>query len=159
MIFVTVGSQQSFDRLIRAVDAWAEESGQQDIFAQIADGQYEPRHMEFCRFLDVTEFNERVEQADLVVAHAGMGIIITALRLNKPLLTLPRRGSLRETRNDHQYATARHLSSAGKLHVAMDESELAQKLDQLEEIQPVGGIGNMASQDLMEAVRGFVEEA
>lgn len=39
MIFVTVGHQTPFDRLIRLVDRWAEENMRHDLFAQIGHGE------------------------------------------------------------------------------------------------------------------------
>lgn len=42
MIFVAVGTQLPFDRLIRTVDRWAQSSGEPGV-AQIADGTYQPQ--------------------------------------------------------------------------------------------------------------------
>ena len=77
MIFVAVGTQFPFDRLIKAVDEWAGKNNE-TAFAQIAEGDYLPKHMQWERFVDSTVYNEKVEQASLIVAHAGMGNIITA---------------------------------------------------------------------------------
>ena len=35
MIFVTVGTQLAFDRMIKAVDEWAGARGRTDVFAQV----------------------------------------------------------------------------------------------------------------------------
>jgi len=43
--FATVGSQEPFDRLIRAVDEWAVLHGRSDVFAQIGDSTYCPEHI------------------------------------------------------------------------------------------------------------------
>ena len=86
MIFVTVGVQLPFDRLVRAVDTWAGERMRADVFAQIGPSQYRPQHIEFRAFVEPPEFRRLVEGADAVVAHAGMGSIITALELAKPLI-------------------------------------------------------------------------
>jgi len=59
-----------------------------------------------------------------------MGTIITALELDKPILVMPRRGDLGETRNDHQLATARRLHALGLIEVALDEAELRSRLDE-----------------------------
>src|SRR5262245_61048293 len=132
MIFVTVGAQMPFDRLIRAVDEWAATCGRSDIFAQIGPSNYRPRHIRATRFIDPPEFRERVEAARVVVAHAGMGSILTALELGKSIIVMPRRGDLKETRNDHQVATARHLLAQGRVLVAFDEQQLLELLDQTE---------------------------
>ena len=72
-----------------------------------------------------------------MLAHAGMGSILTALEFNKPLVVMPRRGHLAETRNDHQFDTAQQLVcrpaaalAGGSVWVAMNERELPTVLDQ-----------------------------
>ena len=105
MIFVTVGAQMPFDRLVKAVDQWAASQGRGDV-AQIGSTDYRPSAIQWTRFLDPEKFKHRFETAKVVVAHAGTGSIITALQLGKPILVMPRRANLRETRNDHQVATA-----------------------------------------------------
>ena len=64
------------------------------------------------------------DSADAIIGHAGIGTIITALQLAKPLLVMPRQGALRETRNDHQLATARRFCNFPSVHVAQDEHDL-----------------------------------
>ena len=128
MIFVTVGEQLPFDRLIRAMDEWAATSGQ-DVFAQTGNSKWKPAHMPYKEFLDPVDFKERLQSADLVVAHAGMGTIITALEVGKPILVVPRQQGLGEVRNDHQFATARRFQSLDFVEVAIDTDELKIKLD------------------------------
>ena len=48
MIFITVGTDLPFDRMIRALDDWAGASGRRDIFAQIGEGGWEPKNIEFA---------------------------------------------------------------------------------------------------------------
>ncbi len=132
MIFVTVGGQLPFDRLIRAVDGWSAARGRTDVEAQIGDGKFEPAHVRYHRFLSPGDFRLAATRADAIVAHAGMGTILLALELGKPILVMPRRAADGEHRNDHQLATARSLSSRGLVTVAADEHELLSLLDQLE---------------------------
>ncbi|HOB75138.1 MAG TPA: glycosyltransferase [Phycisphaerae bacterium] len=131
MIFVTVGAQMGFDRLIRAVDQWVGLNGCQDVFAQIGPGRYRPVYLRHERFLEPQRFRAIFHEASLIVAHAGMGSIITALEMAKPILVMPRRGDLGETRNDHQVATARRFADLGAVHLAIDEKELTIQLDRL----------------------------
>ena len=57
MIFVTVGTDQPFDRMVKVVDAWAAEYGRTDLFAQIGEGGWEPPSIPFSNFLSPVEFN------------------------------------------------------------------------------------------------------
>ncbi len=155
MILVTVGGQVAFDRLVRAVDEWAAERGRDDVFCQILDGAYEPRHAAWVRALPAAEFHDRLLGADVVVAHAGMGTILTALEHAKPVLVLPRRADLGEQRNDHQLATARRFREQGRVHVALDEHELRAALDRVDELTAAPRIGDRASEELLEAIREF----
>ncbi len=156
MILVTVGAQMPFDRLIRAVDAWAAEHPQTPVLAQIGTGAWQPQHMQWTEFIAPDEFRRQAADAQALVAHAGMGTIITALQFGRPLLVMPRRGDLRETRNDHQVATARRFDQMGKVAVAFDEHELPNRLDTLLCSSPADRIDAHASPDLINALRGFI---
>lgn len=159
MIFVTVGTELPFDRLVRAVDDWAAESGAAEVFAQIGEGAWEPLNIGFSHFLEPPEFDRRFLAADLIVAHAGMGTILSALRYGKPLLVMPRRANFGEQRNDHQLATARRLSEMGKLDVAMDETELRSRLRMIDGLPRRTRIGADADSGLLSAIRDFIAES
>lgn len=156
MIFVTVGSDTPFDRLVKVVDAWAAETGRNNIFAQIGAGAWEPKSIPFANMLTPCEFKEQFMAARIIIGHAGMGTIISALHYGKPILVMPRRGHLGETRNDHQMATARKLLVMGKVSVALDVAELLECLNRLEELTPKEQISAFASEELVEALRGFI---
>jgi UDP-N-acetylglucosamine transferase subunit ALG13 len=159
MIFVTVGSQEPFDRLIRTVDEWAQLRGRSDVFAQIASSDYCPEHIKFTRFLDPSEFNRKIQEARMIVAHAGMGSIISALELGKPIVVMPRRAEFRETRNDHQVATAERFGEQGRIIVAKDENDLPATLDHALTRGDTDCIESQASSRLIETIRGFLESA
>ena len=156
MIFVTVGTQLPFDRLIAAVDAWAGETGVGDVFAQIGPTAYVPRHIEFAQFIPPAECAQRMREADAIVAHAGMGTILNALQLGKPLLVMPRRASLGEHRNEHQSATARRFEDLGSVAVAADADALARKLDTLHALGAAKPISPYASPRLINALSSFI---
>jgi UDP-N-acetylglucosamine transferase subunit ALG13 len=157
MILLTVGTQGPFDRLLRAVDDWAGQRATDTIFAQIGPSSYEPKHMEFRKFVRPDEFREKVEAATLVVAHAGMGSIITALEYGKQIIVMPRLSSLGEHRNDHQLATAKRLSEQGLVEMALDENELRNKLDLGRQSQGGERLGSEGSPALMSALRTFID--
>lgn len=157
MIFVTVGSQVPFDRFISAVDEWAALRGRSDVFAQIGNAKYVPKHMQWTAFLDPSEFTRLMEQAQIVVAHAGMGSILSALEWGKPIVVMPRRAKFHEQRNDHQIATARCFEEQGRVIVAYETPSLAEKIEYALTLQNPQRISPKASPQLITAIRSFLE--
>jgi UDP-N-acetylglucosamine transferase subunit ALG13 len=157
VIFATVGSQAPFDRLVRALDEWASLRGRSDVYAQIAAGEYRPQKIQFTNFMNAAEFECRMRDAQIVVAHAGMGSIITALELGKPIVVMPRRAHLRETRNEHQVATATRFAAQGRVIVAQDEQELGARLDYAVTLGESARVNAQASPRLIATIRAFLE--
>jgi UDP-N-acetylglucosamine transferase subunit ALG13 len=129
MIFATVGTQLPYDRLIRALDAWAERNPLVDVFAQIGPSAYKPRHMRWARMVGASCFRDHLRACDTVVAHAGMGTIISGVELGKRVIVMPRRAELGEHRNDHQLGTVKRMAHLHGLEVVHQEEELAAALD------------------------------
>jgi len=158
LIFVTVGANTPFDRLVACVDAWAGSAPGREVFAQIGDSELRPAHCEWTHKLSPAGFREKLAAADVVVAHAGMGTILSALEVGVPVLVMPRRAALHEMRNDHQLATARRLGERGLVHVAMDEHELRQRLDALTQLGAAARISPVAPPPLIDRLRRFIGE-
>jgi len=131
VIFVTVGTQLPFDRLVRAVDEWAQRNSEHDVLAQIGPSDFRPKTIQWVDLLTPEETSQRIREAEAIVSHAGIGSIIAALQQRKPVIVLPRRAALGEHRSDHQLATARRFAERGLVHVAQDEEALSGMLDSL----------------------------
>jgi UDP-N-acetylglucosamine transferase subunit ALG13 len=157
VIFATVGSQEPFDRLIRAVDEWARLHPRIDIFAQIGNSDFRPKHIDYTKFLEPAEFNRVMQAASVIVAHAGMGSIISALELGKPIVVMPRHGALCETRNDHQVATAKRFGAQGRVVVAQDGRDFLGKLDYALTLPATDRINPEASPRLIATIRAFLD--
>jgi UDP-N-acetylglucosamine transferase subunit ALG13 len=162
MIFLTVGTHEPFDRLVQAVDGWCGIQRRWDVFGQIADPGphgFRPRNFEWIDYLPPAEYEARFCSADVIVSHAGMGSIITAMRFGKPIVVLPRRGHLHETRNDHQFASARRLQDRRGIPVAMTERDLSSVLDGLlgsSEHGAIPKINPFAEPRMTSALRAFI---
>ncbi len=157
MIFVTVGAQMAFDRLIEWVDAWAVAEGRQDVVAQIGPSSYQPRQIQVVPFMSPPEFRRRLAEADAIIAHAGMGSIINALELGKPIVVVPRLSALGETRNDHQVATAKRLSEEGLVLEADTPERLAEQMKKIAGSTRPASISDHAQNSLLERLRHFAE--
>lgn len=113
-----------FDRLVRAMDRWAEQHPSEEVFAQIGEGAYEPQNMSWARFLAPSEFADRVRGSSLIVAHAGTGSFFLAAETSRAVVMLPRLAVNSEHTTDHQVHTAQWLSHKRGVYVAMTEAEL-----------------------------------
>ncbi len=154
MIFVTIGTQAPFDRFIRIVDEVAPLLGE-EIIAQVHQLGFEAQHIKTVNFLAPDEFNELFEKARLIVSHAGMGTILSALQQKKPIIIFPRIAALGEHRNEHQLATARKFKELGSVYVAMNEEELKSLLLR-KDLKPLAEIGEYASPSLIESIEEFI---
>ena len=165
MIFYTLGTQLAFHRMTAAVDDWCAARGRGDVFGQISDpgpDGYRPRHFDWTERVAPAEFDERYRDADFIIAHAGMGSIITAQDMNKLIVVMPRRARLNEHRNDHQYETVRHLMGRPGLLVAMSDDELPDVLDEAVRLAPEWGASSAspyAEPALIDAIRREISSA
>jgi len=155
VIFVTVGTQLPFARLVHAVDAWAARSAA-EVFAQVGPTKAPPRHIQWSASVTPAEFNDAIDSCSLIIAHAGMGTIISALKARKPLLVMPRRANLGEHRNEHQLATVKALAEQGKITAASDEQELVAWLERQDEIPCPPALAETPDERLLLAVRDFI---
>jgi UDP-N-acetylglucosamine transferase subunit ALG13 len=155
VILLTVGTQLPFDRMVRVVDEWAGNHPSVEIFAQIANGRYLPRNMEYVDYLDEKRYGELFDRAQAVVAHAGMGTVISSLIASKPVIVYPRKASLGEHRNEHQLATCQKLANLKGCYVAYDPEGLHEVLAGLSVLEG-GSISPFANDDLLLTVDNFI---
>ena len=118
-----------FDRLIRSVDNFFSGSDR-DVLIQIGDSELRPKNSRYVNFLTPDEAENTIRDAELVISHAGMGSIITALSYQTPIVVVPRKAALGEHRNDHQLATCEWvMNDLTGVSVAKDEIELVSVLE------------------------------
>ena len=125
-VFVTVGTQLAFPRLVDAMDALAP-SLDRPVVAQVGP-EAEPgrwTNLEVAPFLDSAAFAALAARSAAIVGHAGIGTFLTARAHGVPAVLMPRRAALGEHRNEHQLATARRLEGRPGLAIAWEAEALA----------------------------------
>jgi UDP-N-acetylglucosamine transferase subunit ALG13 len=127
VIFVTTGTQLAFPRLVSAMDRLAPELGER-VVAQIGPDPRRYCALEVATHLSPERFETLVSEARVIVAHAGIGTILTARRHGKPLILMARRYELGEHRNDHQAATLAAIAGRPGLYIAADAADLKELL-------------------------------
>ena len=120
---MTIGLMYGFDRLIKEMD---EIAGRMDeeVIMQIGETAYEPRNARYFRFASKEEMDGLYEDARVVVCHAGVGSILTALEHGKPVIAVPRRKKYGEHVDDHQLDIAGEMEKEGRITVVCDVGEL-----------------------------------
>lgn len=156
MIIVTVGMQLGFDRLIAAMDEIAPTLGM-PVVAQTGKGTFRPQHMEAREKIAPAEFEALVDKARLVVAHAGIGTVLTTARCRKPIVLMPRRVAFSEHRNDHQLATARKLAGRPGILVAMEVNELEPRIAEGLALGDWTTMQSSTARQLNSALAAFIE--
>lgn len=150
MIFATTGAQLPYDRLIMMLDHVASRIDEK-IAAQFIPDKFTPHNLEVSGFISPVDFDRYVREARIIVAHAGMGSIISALTYRKPIIVVPRLASLNEHRNDHQTATAEKMRDLGYVYVAETECELLELIGR-DNLKPLKQISPQASHTLIDAI-------
>jgi UDP-N-acetylglucosamine transferase subunit ALG13 len=123
VIFVTVGTNEApFDRLLQAV---ATLSTDEEIVVQHGSSAIVPANA--ARTYDFLLFDDLVREmraSRVVVTHAGIGSIMTALSCGRRPVVAARLVAHREAVDDHQLPVARRLQDAGLVTVVEDLSQL-----------------------------------
>ena len=129
----------------------------EEVIVQTIKSEYQPKHVKCVDFLPPDVFAQYFNKARMVIAHAGMGTILSALKQDKPIIVVPRLASLKEHRNDHQMATAMRMDELGYVYVAYDKKQLRDLMMQ-KDLKPLKHIGNQASNSLEKSLTEFIDK-
>lgn len=149
MIFATCGSSHiPFERFMRALAAVPAD----ELVVQHGPATPPPaaRTIPFVPFADMVEL---IEEADVVVSHAGVGSIICAVRAGHTPIVFPRLQRHGETVDDHQVELARALEQHGTVRVATDAAQL---MPAIRTLPPRGGSTPSDTVALNAAVRAAI---
>lgn len=125
-IFVMFGTQDKrFDRLMDAI-MQSNLINDHDIYMQLGytNGNYEKVH--YQQYYTEEELVNQIELADVILTHAGVGSIVSCLKLNKPTIVVPRLGKYKEQNNDHQVQIMKRYQEQGYIIALEDLSLLEQ---------------------------------
>lgn len=160
MIFITTGTQEPFDRLVKVADELAAALPSVPFKVQAFTSVYKAQHIKVVNFMTPLEFEENMKQATLIISHAGMGTIISALVNLKPIIVMPRLIKYKEHRNEHQLATAKKLDTLKYVTVAYDEDELYNKVMEMwpDNLKSLHHVGEFASMQLIDSLKSYIKE-
>ena len=121
MILVTLGTQEfPFERVLREVDRFPQE----EVVVQCGRAETRPARAVWHDYLPFEELVEHVRRARVVVCHAGVGSVTTALANGRRPVVVPRLRRYREAVDDHQLPFARRLAAASLVTLVEEPTEL-----------------------------------
>lgn len=134
MIFVTVGSQKfQFNRLLKEIDELIENKViNEEVFAQIGVSDYKPQKYKYKEFVTQDEFNKYLDEARLIITHAGTGVIVNAIKKGKKVIGIPRLSKFGEHVDDHQIQLLNEFANMNLIETCIDEKELKEKIQQID---------------------------
>ena len=124
MIYVTVGTLfLDFPRLVRKMDAIAEATGER-VVVQTGMCDTIPAHCEYFDFKPHEEVLAIQRDARVIVCHAGIGSVLDALEVRRPLVVVPRLKRFNEHLTDHQLDLAEAVQRRGWGRTILDIDDL-----------------------------------
>lgn len=156
MIFVTLGTQKfQFNRLLKVVDDLVAEGHLDNVFAQVGHSDYVPQNYEYKDFLSKDAFQDCVRDCDLLITHSGVATIITGLKMEKPIVVVPRLSKFAEHVDDHQLQIAKSFSEQNFVMMCQNADDLAQIVTQAKNYQFAPYVSQR--QQVTKTIRDYLE--
>lgn len=157
MIFITVGSQLTFDRLLKAVDKEIEAGNIKDqVIVQSGKTKFKSKNMKIIKFLELDEFDKYIKDADLIISHGGVGSIIDALKYNKTVIATPRLKKYKEALNDHQIQIIENFGIEGYIIPLLDLTELNLAIEKVKTFKPKKFKSN--TDNMVKLIEDFIDK-
>lgn len=139
MIFVILGTQdKKFPRLLEAIQKKIDEGkiNEEEIIVQAGSTKYVSKDMKILDYMPVKEFEECIEKADIIICHAGVGTILTALKKGKKIIAAARLKQYGEHVNDHQLQILENFTDEGYILALEDFDKLDLLIKQAKDFEP-----------------------
>jgi len=154
VIFVTVGTNEArFDRLLKALEDLPAGT---DMFVQHGPSPIRPAGATCTDYISFDEMSERIRRAQVVVTHAGVGSVLTALLNGARPIVVPRLQRFGEAVDDHQLEFGRRASAAGFVTLVEDADTLLAAITRHQETTPPPP---SPDERLVADLRGFLARA
>lgn len=126
MIFLAVGTQKfQMNRILKKMDELImTKEIIEPVFAQTGNSDYLPQNFEHYSFLTKQEFEQKVNECDILVTHGGVSTIMTGINYNKRIVVVPRLAKFGEHVDNHQLEIAQSFLENNFVLVCGEEDDL-----------------------------------
>lgn len=140
MILVTLGTQkQQFTRLLDYIE---ESYINDEIIVQAGYTEYRSSKMKIFDFIDYDEMNKYLDNADLIITHAGTGSIVSALQKNKKVIACARKSEYQEHVDNHQEEIVSVFYEEGYILKIDDSINLDEIMKNINKFKPKKFVSN-----------------
>lgn len=139
MILITVGTARfNFNRLFKIIDELCEEKiiDGKEIIAQIGYTEYKPKHYKSFSLINSDDFNKYIEESKYIIAHAGVGTVVSSVQKNKKVIVFPRMEKYNEHVDDHQLELSKLFKENNYAMIAKNKKELKECILKIDEFKP-----------------------
>jgi len=158
MILVTVGSQKfQFNRLLKKIDELIDKKIITDsVFAQIGVSDYKPNNYEYVSFMSQDEFNQKLDECDMVITHAGTGVIVNAVKKGKKVIAVPRLKEFQEHVDNHQIQLIKEFDESHFIEPCYDLEKLSDAISKTKTRKYKKYTSN--TEAIIESIKEFIEK-
>lgn len=152
-LFVPLGTQKfQFSRLVIGLNKLVEEKKYAPSEILMQSSLYEVQPLfQHKTLISLADFEHSIRQAEVVVTHSGVNTIITCMKMNKPLVIVPRLKEFGEHVDNHQLEIAELMEVKFKVLVIRNMDELSNAIEQAKSHKYLPWISN--SDDLKKKLR------
>ena len=144
MILVLLGTQDKpFNRLLKEISNLKKNKVIKDkVIAQIGCSNFEDDMIEIFDFKPKEDIEKLIEDARVIIAHAGVGTLTECLSRNKKIIAVPRLKKHGEHTNDHQLQITKEFAAKNYVLPLYDVKKLEIALDDIKKFKPNKYISN-----------------
>lgn len=158
MILVILGTQdKDFSRLLQAVEKEIKKGHIQDrVVVQAGQTHYESSCMEIFDLLPAPEFDQLMDEADLIITHGGAGSILSAIKKGKKVIAAARLAKYGEHHNDHQKQIIGEFSKQGYILELKDFQKLDKIIEKSKAFRPKKFVSN--TQHVVKLLENYIDD-
>ena len=158
MILVTLGTQdKSFHRLLEAIEKQIKLGNiKEEVVVQAGNTKFNSNNMKILDFIPYEEFDQLIEQCDILITHGGVGSIITGLKHQKKVIAAARLSKYHEHGNDHQLQIINSFDKKGYILPLHDFDALDEVLKKVKNFKPKKYKSN--TKKMIDIVSSFIEK-
>ena len=139
MILVLLGTHNnSFARLLSQIELCIEQGIITDeVIVQAGHTKFNSSKMKIFDFIPRDELNQLMDKSRIVITHGGVGSIMTALKLGKKVVAIPRLHQFNEHVNDHQIQIVKNFNDCDYIMGLLDVKDLPNALLDIDKFTPL----------------------